>query len=253
MTSLMHIARAGFSVDTPLTLAADQVHLWRVDLEAAAGDEPEWSAILSADEQARAARFHFQRDRQYFVVARSALRQVLAGYLVAEPKALTFSYSPKNKPALAGAHAKCGLAFNVSHSGDIALLAFTRNRRIGVDVEQIRQDFDTAAIAARFFSAAEQEQLVVLPGDQRHETFFRCWTRKEAYIKATGEGLSLPLHQFDVSLAPCSENALLATRPDPAEAERWSLRDVAINPGYAAAVCVSGNDWNLIDWSSHKP
>lgn len=251
MTLSMDIASAGFRSNVH-TLADDEVHLWRVDLAAAASAEPQLSVLLSADEQARAARFHFQRDRQYYVVARSALRQVLAAYLTADPKELTFSYSAKSKPALSGTHADHGLAFNVSHSGDLALLAFTRHRQIGVDVERIRHDFDTAAIAARFFSAAEQEQLAALPIEQRHETFFRCWTRKEAYIKATGEGLSLPLSQFDVSIGAGSQNALLATRPDPEESKRWTLRDVAADAGYAAAVCVSGNDWKLIDWSAHK-
>lgn len=253
MGSFLDIAKAGFDLKQTPKLAADEVHLWRVKLEAAAREEPAnepWSALLSADEQARAMRFHFARHRQYFTATRAILRRVLAAYLETDAKALSFAYGPKNKPALGAEHAESALAFNVSHSGDMALFAFTRSRLLGVDVELIRCDFDTAAIARRFFSAAEQSQLAELDPEQRHEAFFRCWTRKEAYIKAIGEGLSLPLDQFDVSLKPDDHNALLATRPNQLEAKRWSLRDVAAGPGYVAALCVSGTDWKIIDWNT---
>ena len=248
----MDIAHPGVRSAAPLTLSDKDVHLWRLDLQAAAANESQWLAILSSDERARAARFHFQEHRQYYTAARAVLRELLASYLAADARELVFAYSQKEKPALGGAYASRQISFNISHSGDIALLAFTRKRQIGVDVELIRQDFDTAQIAARFFSAVEQEQLAALPLEQRHEAFFRCWTRKEAYIKATGEGLSLPLRQFDVSLAPHDQDALLATRPDPMEAKRWSLRDVVVTPGYAGALCVSGTDWNLVDWSGKE-
>jgi 4'-phosphopantetheinyl transferase len=246
----MDIQHPGFLIDTPLSLGAADVHLWRVDLEAVANEEAQWSSILSPEEHDRAVRFHFQEHRQYFTATRAILRRVLASYLDCDARDLTFVFSSKNKPSLGGAHANNGLSFNISHSGHIAVLAFTRNRQVGVDVEQVRSDFDTNAIAARFFSTVEQEQLASLPAEQRHDAFFRCWTRKEAYIKATGEGLSLPLRQFDVCIAPGSQDALLATRPEPMEVRRWSLRDVSVRPGYAAALCISGTDWNLIDWST---
>ena len=133
----------------------------------------------------------------------------------------------------------------MSHSGNAALLAFARGRALGVDVEYMREDFDHAAIAARFFSENEQSQLAALPPADRYRGFFRCWTRKEAYIKAAGTGLSLPLHQFDVSLKPDDENALLSTRPDGAEAARWSMREVPAGDGYVAALCVRGQGWTL--------
>jgi 4'-phosphopantetheinyl transferase len=245
----MDIQRPEFIIDAPLPLGAADVHLWRVDLEAVASEEAQWSAILSPEEQARAVRFHFQEHRQYFTATRAILRRILASYLDCGARDLTFVISPKNKPSLGGAHANRCLSFNISHSGHIAVLAFTRNRQVGVDVEHVRRDFDTNAIATRFFSTVEQEQLASLPLEERHDAFFRCWTRKEAYIKATGEGLSLPLHQFDVCIASGSQDALLATRPETMEVRRWSLRDVAVKPGYAAALCISGTDWNLIDWS----
>lgn len=234
-------------------LDSRDVHLWRVDLEAAAGGAAQWLRVLSPDEQTRAARFHRAADRQYFIAGRAILRQVLGSYLETDPKALTFTYSEKSKPALGGSEAESGLAFNLSHSGNLALLAVTRSRQIGVDVEQIRRDFDPAPIAVRFFSAVEQKQLAEMPPEQRTNAFFLCWTRKEAYVKATGEGLSLPLRQFDVSVAPHEKNALLATRPDPLESKRWDLRDIAVQPGYAAALCVSGTGWRLVYRSKGSP
>jgi 4'-phosphopantetheinyl transferase len=251
--SPMDIAHSDFRINPGLTLAEDIVHLWRVDLDAIAHEESRWSGTLSEDELIRAARFHFQLDRQHFIAGRAWLRQAIAAYIRTDVKDLTFSYSEKNKPSLGGALVESGLSFNVSHSGGLALFAFTLRRQIGVDVEHNRHDFDTAAIAARFFSQREQEQLAALPLEQRHEAFFRCWTRKEAYIKATGDGLSLPLSQFDVSINPYDQDALLATRPDDHEAAQWALRDVRVKPGYSGALCVSGTGWHLVDWNGTTP
>lgn len=248
----MNITSGDFRIECPLTLDRSVVHLWRLNLEAV-GDTVELSRpVLSGDEQKRAARFHHALDRKCFVATRSALRQILAAYLKADPKFLSFTYSEKEKPSLAGPEAQSGLEFNVSHSGSLSLLAFAHGRMIGVDVERTDRAIDTAAIAARFFSETEQKQLASLPTEQRTDAFFRCWTRKEAYIKATGKGLSLPLRQFDVSMAPRDGNALLATRPDPLERTRWSMRDIAVPAGYAAALCVSGTDWRLIDGSAEE-
>lgn len=246
--SPMDIAQPDFRIDPGLTLAEDIVHLWRVDLDAIASEESRWSGTLSEDELVRAARFHFQLDRQYFIAGRAWLRRVIAAYLTTDPKDLIFAYSKKNKPSLGGVHVDNSLNFNISHSGGIALFAFTRSRQIGVDVEHVRHDFDTAAIAARFFSQHEQRQLATLHADLRPGAFFRCWTRKEAYIKATGDGLSLPLSQFDVSIAEDDQSALLATRPDDREANKWALCDVRVKPGYCGALCVSGTGWELADW-----
>jgi 4'-phosphopantetheinyl transferase len=241
----MTIIDADFQITAPLALPEDEVQLWRVDLEAVRPNESHWRKLLSEDESARASRFHFGRDRQSFVASRAILRIILAGYLAAHPTELIFSYSSKEKPSLAPAHAGGGVQFNVSHSGTIAMLAFTRRREIGVDVEQVRRDFELDSIAARFFSGHEQIQLAALPCEKRIDAFFRCWTRKEAYIKATGDGLSLPLSQFDVSLGLEDANALLATRPDGSEASRWLLREVPTKPGYIAAICVRGQNWKL--------
>lgn len=247
MNLSMNKGQAEFRIEPRRNLEANEVHLWRLNLQARACGVEKWKSILSADEKSRAARYHREIDRQYFIAGRATLRQILGCYLKTDPAALTFAYSEKEKPSVGGAQAAAGIEFNISHSGSIALLAFARQREIGVDVEQIRHDFDTAKIAARFFSAAEQKELAALPEEQRSEAFFLCWTRKEAYIKATGKGLSLPLHQFDVSLAPKEQNALLACRPDPHEREKWVMRDISVPEGYAAAICVSGSGWNLVE------
>jgi 4'-phosphopantetheinyl transferase len=249
MSQTMNITDSAFQIEPSLALAEDEVHLWRVDLEAIRADESRWQKVLSSDESARASRFHFPDDRQRFVASRALLRTILAAYLVTDPSGLRFSYSKKEKPRLGPEHAGSDVTFNISHSGGIALFAFTRRREIGVDVEQVRRDFDVEAIAHRFFSAPEQRQLDALPKENKFEAFFRCWTRKEAYIKATGEGLSLPLHEFDVSIAARDSDALLSTRPDDSEAALWSLREIPAGLGYVAALCVRGREWHLKDWS----
>jgi 4'-phosphopantetheinyl transferase len=253
MRQTMNITDSGFPIEASVPLPDNEVRLWRVDLEAVGADEARWQQVLSSDELARAARFHFSRDRQRFVAARALLRRILASYLATDPNSLSFSYSKKEKPSLGPAHLDSGVTFNVSHSGGIALFAFSRRREVGVDVEQVRRDADLEAIARRFFSAREQSQLAALPTEEKADAFFRCWTRKEAYIKATGDGLSLPLSQFDVSLAAGEESALLATRPDGSEAGRWLLQEVPAGPGYIAALCVRGQDWKLNTWSGGCP
>jgi 4'-phosphopantetheinyl transferase len=245
----MNIADADFAIKAPIELRDDEVHLFRVDLEAIRAEESRWQKFLSPDESTRATRFRFPADRQRFAASRALLRIILAGYLATDPERLLFSYSKKDKPSLGPDHAGSCITFNISHSAGIALFAFTRRREIGVDVEQVRRDFDVEAIARRFFSAQEREQLENLPNHERFEAFFRCWTRKEAYIKATGDGLSLPLHQFDVSIARGDTDALLSTRPDNSEAALWSLREIPAGPGYMAALCVRGRSWHLKDWS----
>src|SRR5258708_25842809 len=132
----------------------------------------------------------------------------------------------------------------------MVVLVLARRSEMGIEVEQVRGIFDVEASARRFFSAHELEQLAALPNEKKFEAFFRCWTRKEAYIKATGEGLSLPLHQFDVSVAPENRDALLSTRPDNSEAALWSLREISAGAGYVAALCVRGREWHLKHWSA---
>jgi 4'-phosphopantetheinyl transferase len=224
------------------------VHVWRAAL-----DVPElqvrslWDT-LTADERQRAERYLFQKDRTFFVVARGLLRVLLGRYLRQDPPHLRFIYGPHGKPALATDTGGGALRFNVSHSHGLALYAITRGREVGVDVERIRPKVAQEKIAERFFSPREVTLLRALPAPLQATAFFACWTRKEAYIKATGEGLTLPLDQFDVSLVPGEPAALLRTAWDPQEAARWALQDLAPAPGYRAAVAVAGHDWCLTCW-----
>jgi 4'-phosphopantetheinyl transferase len=200
-------------------------------------------SVLSRDEEARAERFYFAADRRRATVGRGCLRLLLARTLMLPACRLSFAYDDFGKPSLKGKPR--GLEFNVSHSGNVILIAMARQRPVGVDVERIRTNFDPIEIAKNFFSAREQQILASLIGAAQYEAFFACWTRKEAYLKAKGVGLSLPLDQFDVSLLPCEEPKLLATRPDAREAKHWSLRALDFSRDYAAAVVAAGSDWKL--------
>ena len=231
-----------------LALEGDAVHVWRASLDSPGVSVPELSGVLAPDERDRAARFHFPRDRDRWIAGRGVLRFLLARYLGGRPERLGFAYGAQGKPALATTDAAAGLRFNVSHSAGVALYAVTRGRDVGVDVEALRADFATDEIAERFFSPAERQALRGLPPERRCEAFFACWTRKEAYIKARGQGLSLALDAFDVSLTPGEPAALLATRDDAAQAERWSLHALDPGPGFAGAVAVEGRGWALRRW-----
>lgn len=244
MPDSMNICDPAFHFEERIELPENEVHLWRVDLASVAPFEHKWKQILSKDERARAVRFHFTRDREYFTATRALLRTILGSYGAGDPKQLVFRYSDKDKPSLSPESGD-SVEFNVSHSGTTALLAFARGRAIGVDIEHIRDDFDPDAIARRFFSIKEQEQLAASAPSEKYRGFFRCWTRKEAYIKAVGAGLALPLDQFDVSLEAEDKNALLETRPNSAEAGLWALQDLPAGDAYIAALCVQGHGWQL--------
>ena len=217
-------------------LQTDTVNVWTRSLRISTPVETGSYELLSTDEQERAARFRIERPRNDFIQTRGTLRILLARYLGTKPQDLTFEYSEYGKPLLNG---PCDVRFNVSHTDGLALIAFVRKREIGIDVEKIRPGPDARKLADRFFSDGERRSLENLSGGELQAAFFRCWTRKEAYIKAKGEGLSLPLHQFDVSVAADEPQALLATRPDPCEADRWSVCDLPTSRGYAAALAVA--------------
>lgn len=194
--------------------------------------------------------FHFARDRRRFVVSRGVLRAILGYYLAVGPNRLEFRYNEYGKPYLADKYGGCLLQFNVAHSQELVLYAFTRDREIGIDIEYIRPISDTEQIAKRFFSIEENTALQTIPTHLKLEAFFTCWTRKEAYIKAKGRGLSMPLDQFDVSVTPGERAELLSTRPDPQEANRWTLQALLPGQGYVGAVAVGGRDLQIqcCDW-----
>jgi 4'-phosphopantetheinyl transferase len=236
-----------------LVLGREEVHVWRADLDRTPEQVQSFLQTLATDERARAERFYFERDREHFIVARGVLRDILGRYSNREPASLSFHYGAHGKPALAGEAEGDTIRFNVSHSGGVALYAVTRGREVGVDLERMRFGVAVAEIAERFFSRREVAVLMSLPDEARHQAFFRCWTRKEAYIKARGEGLSLPLDQFDVSLAPGEPPELLRTQRDPSEASRWSIRELTPAPNYVAALAVEAHGLSLACWQWPDP
>ena len=228
-----------------------EVHVWRVELDQRAEVVDEFWKSLEPYESDRANRFHFETHRRGFVVSRGFLRWAIGRYLRTRPDGLRFSYGPYGKPALDGPNQDSRLRFNLSHSHGVALFAFTEDKQLGIDVEHIREDFATEEIARRFFSRLEVESLCSLPVEQQTGAFFRCWTRKEAFIKATGKGLSQSLDQFDVTLAPEVPAALLSVSDD--EAKRWSMFDVEVGEGYAGALCVEGRVTEVSYWEEFFP
>lgn len=217
-------------------LQPDVVNVWVRSLQVPSFVEKACYELLSGEEHERATRYRIERPRKDFIVTRGTLRSLAAAYLGTAPLDLSFRYSEYGKPILDGPF---DLHFNVSHTEGVALIAFVRAHEIGIDIEKINPKPDVRRLAERFFSVRERHSLEKLSGDELQAAFFRCWTRKEAYVKARGKGLSLPLHQFDVSVAADESHALLATRPDASEADRWTLSDLSTGPGYAAALAVS--------------
>jgi 4'-phosphopantetheinyl transferase len=220
-----------------------EVHIWRASLECEPAVLGDLETALCASETARAARFHFPRDRNYFVAGRGILRTLLGAYLGKSPESLKFIYGPQDKPALETQDPSFPVNFNLSHSHGLAVYGFALAREVGVDVELIRPEFTGDDIAERYFSSRELTELRALPQDLRAEGFFNCWTRKEAYVKARGEGLQIPLKDFDVSLTPGKAPTL-----ESVDSSRWSLRSFEPAPRYVAAVVAEGKDLKLLRW-----
>jgi 4'-phosphopantetheinyl transferase len=228
-------------------LPQDEVHVWRASLDQPQDRFASLMHLMSPEERGRADRFHFEADRKRCVLARGLLRLLLGHCLGRPADQLQFQYGEFGKPSLAHApHPP--VQFNLSHSGDLVLIALSRGRALGVDIERMRMDAATDEIAARFFSANECRDLATVAPDMRCAAFFACWTRKEAYLKARGDGLSLALEQFDVSFLPGDEPRLIETRHDPAEVHRWILHALEGGCGYKAALAVEGVDWKLKCW-----
>jgi 4'-phosphopantetheinyl transferase len=241
---------------TGLPAAAGEVHVWRAGLNLPRQRFEQLAASLSADERQRAARFWFEKDRRRYIAARGILRELVGGYLGLEPAAVQFVYGQRGKPALRPEAGLPGLRFNLAHSSALALYAFALDREVGVDLEHVCPEIALEQLARRFFSPRENAVLRALPPACLTQTFFAGWTRKEAYLKARGDGLSFPLGSFEVSLAPGRPAELLSVYDDPAEPARWSLRDVFPGAGYVATVAAEGRDWalacwNWSDWDEH--
>jgi 4'-phosphopantetheinyl transferase len=229
-------------------LAKDEVHVWRARLGLPSPQIDRLRALLSEDEQHRAERFRGAEHAPHFVAARGLLRVILGLYLDIAPESLGFRYGPQGKPYLAAGD--LGLRFNLSHSHGLAYYAIALEREVGIDIERVRAETPCLDLARRFFSKEESAAITALATAERTEAFFRCWTRKEAYIKARGTGLSLPLAQFTVTCLPGVPARLLSTDGDPEQPSRWSLADLRPPSGYVGAVAAEGTGWEIKHWEA---
>lgn len=225
----------------PTELDSDRVDLWHAALNVSDPHCHALRQVLTDEECRRADRIRIDRPRRQFIVARATLRHVLARYLRQRPEQVGLTCDAHGKPRLVHSDGDADLCFNLSHSHDLALFAVAWQRPVGVDVEHVRPTVRCDALAGRFFSPYEVEALQALPPAERRAAFFACWTRKEAFLKAKGTGLRLPLNQFDVTVEPDGPARLLRVCWDPAEVGHWHLDNLQIEPGYAAALAVRGS------------
>ncbi|NES02543.1 MAG: 4'-phosphopantetheinyl transferase superfamily protein [Okeania sp. SIO2F4] len=227
-----------------LKVSPNNVHIWSTNLKLLPSQIEELSTILSSDEIERANKFYFERDKNRFIIARGKLRKILSRYLNIEPEKLQFTYSDRGKPYLKDT----SILFNLSHSQDLALYAITQVNSIGIDLEYIRPMNDAENLAKRFFSHQEYNLISQLPPQKQQETFFKLWTCKEAYLKATGDGLAGGLEKVEISLNPKKPVEFFSINQDIKEASHWYLHQFIPEPNYIAAVVVAGKNQNLSFW-----
>jgi len=225
------------------SLSDDEVDVWRVSLAPLGSMVNDFRDHLSGQENDRAEKFKFQNDRERYILTHGLLRVILSLYADVAPEELRFTENPYGKPELVHPSG-LNLTFNLSHSHERALIGIARGRQIGVDIEYVKNDFEWKEIVERFFSPREIQMINALPKDLQHRAFFTCWTRKEAYVKATGMGLSLPLKEFDVSPVPGAATLLLSSP----EKTRWSMKEVEVAEAYVATVAVEGHDARIRYW-----
>lgn len=221
-----------------LELPYGMVHIWHASLRATDSQLCRSRRVLTSDEMRRASRFRFDRDRKRFVMARALLRHILSAYTGWEPCRHSLEYNPYGKPFLRDGNP---LRFSVSHSGGEALYAIAHDRDIGIDIEHIRSMEDTDAIVDRFFSEAEKATFHSLPENAKNRAFYSCWTRKEAYVKALGMGLSYPLDAFTVSFLPDEPPELKPAQSNMNTESDWTIEDICVNADHVAAVAVEGH------------
>jgi 4'-phosphopantetheinyl transferase len=231
-----------------LTIREDEAHVWLTGLNLRPSLLENLRNTLSTDELARANRFYFEKDRHHFIAARGFLRVILGRYLKLKPDSLKFIYTPHGKPEIANEVDYSYLKFNLSHSHGLALYAVTIGREIGIDIERVRANLSFDKIAKRFFTTAEFEKLSSLAHEEFIEGFFKLWTHKEAYIKAKGRGLSIPLNQFAVTINRDQTVRIKEIGINPDEEHGWSFHSLTPAPGYSAALAVEGKNLRIKYW-----
>ncbi len=228
----------------PLEIDKSHVHIWRSNLEQSELRFQKLSQTLSKQERVRAERYRFEEDKNHFIAGRGILRTILGYYLDVNPGRIEFRYGVFGKPHLTEKFCKDGIQFNLAHSHKLVLYAFTKNRKIGIDLEYFRNIQNFKCMVASFFSEREKKILKALPESQQQEAFFNGWVRKEAYLKAIGSGLTQPLYQFEVSLAAGEAAHLLKAEKDCRIASFWSMKSITPASGYLSALVVEGHNWN---------
>ncbi len=223
----------------------NEIHVWATTLAASPAVLAQFAATLSPDETERANRFKFEKHRNRFIAGRGALRAILAPYFNVDASGLSFNYLENGKPALTEKFASAGIHFNLAHTGELALVAVTRVGPVGVDVESVRLIKNVDELVARFFSPRESESFQTVSAAQKPAAFFNLWTRKEAMLKATGEGITRSLSLVEVSFLPGEAARVVAISGDAQAGERWCLREVWPAKGFAGAVAVEGGTFNL--------
>jgi 4'-phosphopantetheinyl transferase len=234
----------GSEPDAPLRLSKDEVHVWRASIDVSSEVQTALASSLDTEEQKRASQFVFDRDRNHFVAARGILRKLLSGYLQTPPEKLRFSAGPHGKPALDSVMGRADLRFNLSHSSGLMLLAVALEREVGIDVEKIESAFPIESTAASIFSARERAEFENRLPRHKQREFFQRWTCKEAYVKARGEGLQIPLTSFEVSLLPGEPPQLRSQ-----DRSQWDLLSFFPRDDFAAALVVEGNNMHPRFWS----
>ncbi len=211
--------------------------IWRLQLDYQSGELNQYKSLLSSSELIKSEKFHFDKDRNRFIISHGVLRKILSTYTGLRPEEIKISENRYGKPFVQPGTADNDIRFNISHSHRGVLLAFSSGIELGVDLEFQRSDFPTLDIVKRFFSEREIADFLSVAVSDRVQAFYNCWTRKEAYIKARGMGLSIPLESFDVSLIP-GQPAELRKAPDDGIAGEWRVMDLNVWGGYSGAICI---------------
>jgi 4'-phosphopantetheinyl transferase len=232
--------RERITCDPPeiVRMGNNEVHVWKSCLDVDEETTRRFFGLLSEDEKQKALRFHAARHRRKYIVAHGLLRVIVGGYVEADPRSLTFRMNQYGKPFLCPDQKTIPLFFNLSHSHNLCMIAVCSGQEIGIDVEYMNRDINVREIAKRFFSKNENEKINSLPEGLGRHAFFRCWTRKEAYLKAKGKGLFMDLHRFEVSVLPTEPAVLLGSDESPEDIDRWHLCDLDPYPEYAGALSV---------------
>jgi 4'-phosphopantetheinyl transferase len=227
-----------------LILHQDEVHIWIVDIEKNSTDMKYFRELLSPEESKQADKFIFEKDRFRYTITHGALHILICAYTGVNEKLINYIQGKYRKPGLQVSSWK-KLYFNLSHSGNFILYAFSWDLELGIDIEQIRDMQDSDSIIERFCSEKEKAEYFSIQKENRTQAFFKCWTRKEAYIKARGDGLYFPLNNFTVSIKPDTQPALIEVKDEPLENDRWKLHDLKINDLYSSALVADKSKINL--------